>query len=330
MRNDFVCIACGSQEPPGIFCRDEESLVLECVHCRMCKTESSESAQVPDDLYGEHYFDGSHGYGQDYSGNFIREYDRHRFNEELNDLERITAIGSILDVGCATGNFLQAAQLRGWRVFGYDISEHAVRTVKKRIPGAVVKSGKLVPDTFNNEKFAVITLHHVLEHIEDPGAFLRETIFPLLRDDGLILLEVPNIESLEALTLREQWEDLRPEQHLWHFSAKALCLLVAKAGGKVLHSYTRGVPLWRTRLLPDYLWMLAARLLKITYRGKVGRSAAPAAAAVPGSIPSGTDAPATAGCLTAVCKTIGTPLMTCINNRNMGKRLVLIAGKGTL
>lgn len=327
MKNDFVCIACDSQAPPGIFCTAAERVVLECIHCRLCKTERTQSAQLPDDLYGEHYFDGSHGYGQDYSGDFIREYDRQRFNEELSDLERIAAKGNILDVGCATGNFLHAAQLRGWRVFGYDISEHAVRTVRTRIPGAVAESGKLGAATFNNEKFGVITLHHVLEHIEYPSVFLRETIFPLLKEDGLVLLEVPNIASLEALALRDQWEDLRPEQHLWHFTAKALGLLVTKAGGKVLHCYTRGVPLWRTRLLPDYLWMIAARFLDIPYRGKVGRGGIPVAATAPGSLPSGTAVPGTTGRLTAFCKSIGTPVMSYINARNMGKRLVLIARK---
>lgn len=324
MTDQGHCIACGAPAAESVALAAADWQIKRCRHCGLGRTVNR--ATVPPqekDLYGEAYFNGSGASEHDFSADFMRQQDRVRFTAELDEIEKRTGKGKILDIGCATGEFLFHARQRGWRVYGYDVSSYAIKQVTERIEGAVVATGELGVDTFPDESFDVITLHHVLEHVDAPHQLIQTSILPLLKKNGLMLVEVPNLDSLEARVTGAKWEDLRPEQHKWHFTPGSLRMLCTKQGMSLELLHTLHSPLWRTRMLTDHLWMTASLLLRCPYRGTVGRKA------MAGHI----DHEAlwrnhqdtrSRGQLSLLSRHIGRPLMYYLYRAMLGKRLVLI------
>jgi SAM-dependent methyltransferase len=103
--------------------------------------------------------------------------------------------GSLLDIGCGTGNFLAAARDAGYRVTGIELDRNAARFAKDKLdlqkvfPLTIAEFSEQYPD----ERFDVVTFFEVLEHQAAPVEFLQE-IRARVRADGLIALSVPNRE----------------------------------------------------------------------------------------------------------------------------------------
>ena len=126
--------------------------------------------------------------------------------------------GKLLDYGCGTGEFLQAAELKGWTIKGIEPTEKARNQANQILDGKVFENIELLED---KKKFDVITLFHVLEHIHT----LRKTtkkIIKHLKSDGYILIAVPNPTSFDALKYRENWAGWDVPRHLYHFNETAI------------------------------------------------------------------------------------------------------------
>lgn len=124
----------------------------------------------------------------------------------------------LLDYGCGTGEFLQAAQLKGWTIKGIEPTEKARNQANQILDGKVFANIELLED---KKKFDIITLFHVLEHIHT----LRKTtkkIIKHLKSDGYILIAVPNPTSFDALKYRENWAGWDVPRHLYHFNETAI------------------------------------------------------------------------------------------------------------
>ncbi len=132
--------------------------------------------------------------------------------------------GSLLDVGCGTGEFLVEMQRCGWQVDGVEKDQGAAAHASG-ILGREVHTQELRDCGFPRESFDVITMWHVLEHLYDPRAAIGQ-VAHLLRRDGLIVIAMPNISSVDARFYRENWVPLDSPRHLLHFTPatmKRLC-----------------------------------------------------------------------------------------------------------
>ncbi|OKL40820.1 class I SAM-dependent methyltransferase [Pontibacter flavimaris] len=121
--------------------------------------------------------------------------------------------GSILDYGCGTGVFLSACKKDGWEIRGIEPNSKA----RKK---ATVQTGEIIAETLEDiegEKYEVITLWHVLEHIHA----LNETMEQLLehlQEDGTLIIAVPNADSHDAQEYKENWAAYDVPRHLYHFT----------------------------------------------------------------------------------------------------------------
>lgn len=146
--------------------------------------------------------------------------------------------GRVLEIGSSTGLLLELFQKSGWIVQGVEPSEKSSMYSKKLgIPTII--------ETFEKaqikEKFDVIILNHVLEHLENPAKAL-EKAHSLLDIGGIIVINVPNAGSLSARIYGDSWEYLLPNEHLWQFTPPALFKLLNNAGFKVVEwSATSGI-----------------------------------------------------------------------------------------
>ena len=138
--------------------------------------------------------------------------------------------GKLLDVGCGSGEFIGRMRSLGWNVAGVDPDLAAVRGA--RAAGLEIYHGT-VADVPESGIYDVITLNHVIEHVVDPIALLRECCKRLCPRDGTLLITTPNIKSLGHRWFKSYWRGLEVPRHLAVFSPSALSECVARAGLRV-------------------------------------------------------------------------------------------------
>lgn len=135
--------------------------------------------------------------------------------------------GTLLDVGCGAGNFLQTMASLGWRVQGVEPDPAAADTARAR--GLSVATGTLESAAFPPGHFDVITLSHVIEHLRDPLATLRECA-RVLAPGGRVIVVTPNAASDGARVFGDSWMAWDPPRHLVVFTPTSLERLMGAAG----------------------------------------------------------------------------------------------------
>jgi len=128
---------------------------------------------------------------------------------------------TLLDVGCGTGEFIEAMQKDGWNVTGMETAKEA-RDMANRNDIQIFDDLKNI-----DEKFQIITMWHVLEHIHDVQKLMKN-LKRLLADDGYLIIAVPNIDSADAKFYKANWIALDTPRHLYHFRPKDIVSLLDK------------------------------------------------------------------------------------------------------
>jgi 2-polyprenyl-3-methyl-5-hydroxy-6-metoxy-1,4-benzoquinol methylase len=146
--------------------------------------------------------------------------------------------GRLLDVGFGNGGFLKIASEMGWCAEGIDFDAKAVEVAQAR--GLNVSCASVNELAARNESYDIITLSHVIEHVHDPVALLKD-LYRLLKHDGRLWLETPNINSLGAIRFKEFWRGLEVPRHLVLFSPSSLRTSLADAGFKQIESHWHGM-----------------------------------------------------------------------------------------
>jgi len=125
----------------------------------------------------------------------------------------------VLDVGCATGDFVEMISGVGAKtVLGIDLSAECISEAQARgLPC------QLASYTDISEKFDVITMFHVIEHIIQPQDFIEHS-FKLLSPGGMLLVETPVI-GLISEAFGADWRYFMPTEHLNLFTADCLIRL---------------------------------------------------------------------------------------------------------
>ena len=147
---------------------------------------------------------------------------------KIRRLNKCTVKGKILDVGCETGDFLFKMKEKGWEVYGVDISEDACKLAREKLKIDVYNC-ELEQCSFPAGFFDIVTLWHSLEHVPNPNQILKE-INRILKTDGILVLEVPNIANPVFKLTKECYFALDVPRHLYHFSPETLEAILAKNG----------------------------------------------------------------------------------------------------
>ncbi len=135
--------------------------------------------------------------------------------------------GSLLDVGAGTGDFLNAAKNDGWSISGVEPNSKA-RSLANQKSILLVEDINQLP----TQKYDVITLWHVLEHVPNLFEYI-ETLKSLLKENGILIIAVPNYKSYDATYYKEFWAAYDVPRHLWHFSSKGIKKLFAQFNFKL-------------------------------------------------------------------------------------------------
>jgi 2-polyprenyl-3-methyl-5-hydroxy-6-metoxy-1,4-benzoquinol methylase len=163
------------------------------------------------------------------------------WKKRLRELLRFKKNGKLLDVGCGLGTFLDLARASGFDVYGTEVSGYVCNLTKEKMQIPTFH-GELANSGMPAKYFDVITMWHTLEHMPDPVANLQKS-HELLKDDGLLVVAVPNINNLIMKTLyplvrRKSFRLFslkHKELHLSHFSNKTLAAILNKTGFEIIH-----------------------------------------------------------------------------------------------
>ncbi len=138
-----------------------------------------------------------------------------------------------LDIGCNKGFLLTAALEQGYDVHGVELVTELIRPFCNTYPqfSEQVYSDKFqdVAKRFADRHFDIITAIDVVEHFEDPLSDLRE-VHRILKDDGVFVIQTPDIDCRQAGTLGCQWGALKPLEHLHLFGRENFVAFGKKAG----------------------------------------------------------------------------------------------------
>lgn len=137
--------------------------------------------------------------------------------------------GRLLDIGCASGYFLEEMVRRGgWDCVGIEPSPQTAKETASRL-GISVIPNSIEEAVLEENSLDVVSAWDVLEHVRDPRIALKK-IYRWLKENGLFIASMPNIDSLEYRLFRRFWFNLDPPRHFWHFTTRTIQQLLEDEG----------------------------------------------------------------------------------------------------
>ena len=171
-------------------------------------------------------------------------------------IDRHVKSGEVLDIGCAGGGFLAGLPAR-LIPSGIEVSKKLAEDASKRVEP---RGGKIIHDnaldgvrSLPGETFSAVVMSAFLEHEVDPGALLAETR-RVLKDDGVVIIKVPNWGSWNRRVRGDKWCGIRLPDHVNYFTPSTLTRLAQASG-------LRPIKFSLPDRLPtsDNMWMVAGR-----------------------------------------------------------------------
>lgn len=205
----------------------EQFVLVTCDSCNFTFTnprpiEENISSYYQSDEYISH---------QDKSNNLINIAYKQVRNITLKQkeklLKRYQQPGKLLDIGCGTGYFLEYCQKKNWFTTGIEPNEHA----RQQAIDKNINTLSSLDQLDKEEKFDVITLWHVLEHVYDLNEYIKK-IKSHLKSQGTLFIAVPNLESYDAQYYKQYWAAYDVPRHLYHFSKNTMKKLLGNHGLK--------------------------------------------------------------------------------------------------
>ncbi len=255
----LVCKICGSRELVRRYATGSFD-VVKCPHCGTVCLDVKGAGDEAKDLYSSDYYEER---GEYFFANSVVDPETGEesssiadFKKGLDLIEGMKKPGRLLDIGCAMGVFLSLARDRGWDVRGTDVSGFAVKFAAEHF-GMDCREGSLGSAAFPDKYFDVITMWDVLEHFDDPLKELKE-VRRVLADDGILIFDTPNEESLIRLLAHTAYvgtggmlsypvKKLYHEFHLYYYSPRTVRMLFEKAGFQIVELRKKTIPITKAR-----------------------------------------------------------------------------------
>jgi len=231
-----------------------------CTDCRMEFLYPQPDEDELATIYGRRYYD---AWGLSVDETIVRKMKIFHFLKLLVKVQSdIPPEGRILDVGCATGYFLEAAREMGFEPFGIELSNYGAEICRGKFGIGHIHEGSLETAVFKDSPvgcFDAIFMSDLLEHVRDPTATLQAAR-RWLPPGGRLLITTPDVGSLSHRVFGRHWLHYKPE-HLFYFGKNSLERLLADAG-------FGATVFWAT---PKYLSLRYARHQFAAFRFAGGR-----------------------------------------------------------
>lgn len=231
------CPVCGTvpETPDRVIARNQAKTYRRCNNCGMVYLSWSTE---PEKKYQKSYFFDE--YQKQYGKTYTEDFD----SIKKQCLRRLAVVKSVcgnlegknvLDIGCAYGPFLSAAQDYKMKPFGTDISDDAVHYVENELHIPAVTSAFPEIDTaeeFGIEQFDVVSMWYVIEHFKNLDSVLRK-VSQIVKKDGYFAFSTPSGEGVSAKTNKESFYVQSPSDHYTVWEPSKANKILRKYGFKV-------------------------------------------------------------------------------------------------
>lgn len=201
------------------FLTQEEFELFQCDHCGLVFTVPRPTPEVIGNYYKS---DEYYSHQQNSKGFIPKIYERVKSINLRGKVAMATSDmvkGRLLDIGCGVGDFLLQIKKLGWEVMGIEPSEQAANIAQSRLGFT-----PLIPTDYEklpDQSFDVITMWHVLEHVDDLKSQTKE-LKRLLRPGGRLVIALPNYQSFDCQYYNDKWAAWDVPRHLNHFTQDCL------------------------------------------------------------------------------------------------------------
>ena len=230
-----TCPWCGNltdhfyMEVKDYFLTKEDFGLYQCDHCGLLFTVPRPTPEVIGKYYKSNEY---YSHQQNKKGIIPRIYETVKlFNIKRKASYAIDGLksGKLLDIGCGVGDFLCHVKSKGWDVVGIEPSADAKSIAQDRLGFLPLNPADsyLLP----NNSFDVITMWHVLEHIDDLKFQISE-LYRLLKPSGRLIIALPNYQSFDCQYYKDKWAAWDVPRHLNHFSPESICSIITSNGMK--------------------------------------------------------------------------------------------------
>lgn len=259
------CVFCGKKNDE-IFCITDGFIIVKCA-CGVTYPNPRLSKKELIEMYNKNEY--SDANKSDINSYLEVEKDNENdFRRRLALIEKFVKKGKLLDVGCNIGSLMVVGKENGWKVEGIDINKEAVKIAKSKGLNARVKDINDINEI--SEKYDLVVMNDLIEHIEYPRRILRK-VRTSLNEGGYIYIATPDGGSFMANLTKSKWLHRKPEQHLYIFPKKNLIRMLEEEGFEVLYissigrirsidviikkvgNYSKGLNSFLSAIIPDFI-----------------------------------------------------------------------------
>lgn len=209
------CLLCGSRG-------DDKLRLAAGIHIRRCTPCSLSFTDPPPEVSYEHYTtDGD----RDFKlwMRFARPIVRYATRLAP------AAPSSWLDFGAGSGELVLTAKLAGMEAVGVELDIRASAAAERRGARLVKSLSEL-----SGQRFDVVSVSHVLEHLPDPIQVLAELGSRHLAWNGVLVVVQPNRDGLLPRLWPDRWGGWVWNEHLWHLTPRSMATVMDRAGLSVV------------------------------------------------------------------------------------------------
>ncbi|RZL44050.1 MAG: class I SAM-dependent methyltransferase, partial [Pedobacter sp.] len=226
-----VCIENKTKTHPIIFNvradSDQIYQIRKCLNCNHAYTYFEHDVDIAS------YYDEKDYTVKDTKETIFFKIQKVEYNLVIDKIKKLAPVpATLLDFGSGKGLFLQFAKEKGYQVKGIESSIPRAKYAKAHF-NLDINTDYYTQGTVFNEKFDVLTMFHVLEHIHLSGNLLNNLIEGNLKENGILVIEVPNYSSWQSKWAGNRWLHLDVPRHISHFTPQILKNVISETGYEV-------------------------------------------------------------------------------------------------
>ena len=266
------CPICQSENIRKVFMVADHSVSNEefsIYHCDNCQARFTQDIPKEEDIgryYDSEEYISHSNTDQGIINQLYQQVRKYTLNQKRRRIELLTrsGSGSLLDIGCGTGEFAGIMKNSGWRVVGLEPDSEARRQALQIQKIEAYPSQHLFE--LEEGDYDVVTMWHVLEHVHQLHEYLDQ-IKKVLKPKGYLVIAVPNYTSPDAQHYGAYWAAYDVPRHLYHFSPHSMKVLMEKHGFEIQRQLNMNLDAFYVSMLSEKYMGKSPELVRGAWQG---------------------------------------------------------------